>query len=79
MLNNTWYVAQPAIKLLDFFRALAYGGQSRAPSDIVEAGGAAGFRTDKLLAFSKTVRDLAPLSEKHASSWLKFWKSKQFL
>ncbi|KAF7789161.1 hypothetical protein EIP86_000098 [Pleurotus ostreatoroseus] len=69
----------PAIKLLDFFRALAYGGQSRAPSDIVEAGGAAGFRTDKLLAFSKTVRDLAPLSEKHASSWLKFWKSKQFL
>ena len=64
---------KPAIKLLEFFRTVAgRGGQY---------GSAAGpsFTTSKLQGVSPSVREMAPLNEQHARSWVKYWKKVEYI
>ena len=72
----TYSTAQPAIKLLSFFRGLSL---NRATSDALEAGGVSVFDTTQLQAFSPTMRGLPPLGEGHAKSWINYWKGRDFL
>ena len=56
--------------MLDFFSALAAASAVRSASDTVEVGGMPVFCTTKLEALSDTVRNLAPLDEDHAKTWI---------
>ncbi|KAJ3555456.1 hypothetical protein NM688_g2570 [Phlebia brevispora] len=68
----------PAIKLLDFFKGLAMANAFRTTPNTVEAGGTPIFSTDKLEAYSSAIRNLLPLDEEYAKSWVTYWKSKHF-
>lgn len=59
----TWSVCQPAVKILDFFRALGDGPP-------VE------FATDKLQKASAAVRGLGPVGAEHAQAWVAYWRAK---
>ncbi|KAH7890602.1 putative nonribosomal peptide synthetase [Phlebopus sp. FC_14] len=68
----------PAIRLLEFFRAMAEGdriSRRSRPAD-TEAGGMTRFSTVKSSAVSSTISQMRPLGEVEASSWVRYWESR---
>ncbi|GJE96032.1 acetyl-CoA synthetase-like protein [Phanerochaete sordida] len=63
----------PALKLLDFFRALA--GRTRARSGEL----ALRFETSKLVRCSPTMLGLQSISEEHARMWVAYWRDIGYL
>ena len=67
--------AQPAVKLLDFFRQMSVGNL-KVTSDSrldAEAGGLTKFSTSKTQDISKAMRDLKPLVSEDIERWVKYW------
>ncbi|KIJ62359.1 hypothetical protein HYDPIDRAFT_114895 [Hydnomerulius pinastri MD-312] len=70
----------PAIKLLEFFRAMAHGDQvSRSLNPATtEAAGMTNFSTTKSQLVSQTMAQMRPIGETEARSWVQYWSSKGF-
>ena len=80
--NQTLKVSrQPAVKLLDYFRALSKAEKETqgAGAIAMEAGGFPLFETNRATEVSQTLANLPPLSEKDARAWVKYWKRVEFL
>lgn len=72
---------QPAVKLIEYFRALAKAevDARRAEATDIEAGGFPLFETQIATGVSQTLATLSPLSEQDAKAWVKYWKKTGFL
>ncbi|KIJ62360.1 hypothetical protein HYDPIDRAFT_114897 [Hydnomerulius pinastri MD-312] len=69
----------PAIKLLEFFRLMAHSDQASPRSQpITEAGGMTNFSTTKAQLVSQIMAKMQPIGEAEASSWVRYWSSKEF-
>lgn len=66
---------QPAIKLLEFFRGLAFA--EHRPT--TESGGLSVFSTKKVRGSSATMRELEPIGSHDVRKWVKYWKAVGFL
>ena len=75
---NDLCATQPAIKLLEFFRALARGDQAiRSPGvGITEAAGMTNFSTTKIQQVSPTMANMQAIGEVEADAWVGYWISK---
>ncbi|KZT05750.1 putative aminoadipate reductase [Laetiporus sulphureus 93-53] len=71
----------PAIKLLDFFRTRAVQTKEAQDAGVetVEMGGLPLMATSEAVRACPTLKDLEPLSQKHASAWVRFWRSEGFI
>lgn len=73
---------QPALKLLEFLRAIAalerFAANAAGPLTM-EAGGTPAYATARLQEHSKTARTLAPIGEQHAKAWVGYWRRRGFL
>ncbi|KAH7890598.1 acetyl-CoA synthetase-like protein [Phlebopus sp. FC_14] len=76
----------PAIKLIEFFRAIAQADDivayhTRRESDQVEpeAGGGAHFSTNKVQRVSHIMEQMKPPGETEAGLWVRYWHSKVFI
>ncbi|KAF8436597.1 putative nonribosomal peptide synthetase [Boletus edulis BED1] len=65
----------PAIKLLEFFRALARGDEAirSMGTDSTEAAGMANFSTTKVQAVSPTMANMRAIGEVEADAWVGYW------
>ncbi|KAF9000302.1 hypothetical protein BDQ17DRAFT_1427302 [Cyathus striatus] len=65
----------PAIKVLDFFRKIAYGNKELHANGTksMESGGLTAFATDKARRFSPTLRGLHELDSRDSQRWIKYW------
>jgi hypothetical protein len=79
-LIDTLIYVQPAIKLLQFFRAAAHADASARAGLLkgVESGGITRFSTAKATMASKAMSHLPVLDEHHALSWVKYWHARRF-
>ena len=70
--------AQPAIKLLEFSRALARGDQAIRDlgMDATEAAGMTNFSTTKAQQVSPTMANMQAVGEIEADAWVRYWISK---
>ena len=68
---------KPAIKLLEFFRAVSEADldMSRQGRIDAETGGLATFATDKAQSVSRTIREVAPIGVKDVDLWVSYWSS----
>ena len=68
---------KPAIKLLEFFRAISEADLEMSRSGRVDAetGGLATFATDKAQSVSRTMRELVPIGAKDVELWVSYWGS----
>lgn len=64
---------QPALKLLGFFRSMANA------QDKTQRQAAIQFETSKLQRSSPTIREMPPVTEKHARKWVKYWISSRYI
>jgi hypothetical protein len=69
---------QPAIKLLEFFRALAQGDEAirKLGISVTEAAGMANFSTAKAQRVSLTMKNMQAIGEIEADAWVGYWMSK---
>ena len=69
---------QPAIKLLEFFRALAQGDHAIRDLgiDATEAAGMTNFSTTKVQQVSPTMASMRAIGEIEADAWIRYWISK---
>ena len=69
---------QPAIKLLEFFRALAQGDHAIRDLgiDATEAAGMTNFSTTKVQQISPTMANMQAVGEIEADAWVRYWISK---
>ena len=67
---------QPAIKLIEFFRRIAYVDQiaRQQGKEDGEVGGQPMFSTEKIQTISVTMKQLPLLGKKDAALWVKYWK-----
>jgi hypothetical protein len=68
-------LAQPGVKLLDFFREMSEGDLKVATEGQLdtEAGGLTNFSTSKIQSISKAMRDLESLVPEDIERWVKYW------
>ncbi|KAG6831500.1 putative NRPS-like protein biosynthetic cluster [Tephrocybe sp. NHM501043] len=68
--------AIPAIKLLEFFRAIAKADQeiNKAGRNEVESGGLAKFATLKAQSVSRTMKELQSIAFRDVSRWVNYWR-----
>ncbi|KAG6371116.1 hypothetical protein JVT61DRAFT_10658 [Boletus reticuloceps] len=71
-------ILEPAIKLLDFFRALAREDEAiqRMGVGPTEAGGMTNFSTPKVREVSATMANMQAIGEVEADAWVGYWIAK---
>ncbi|RDB20739.1 Non-canonical non-ribosomal peptide synthetase FUB8 [Hypsizygus marmoreus] len=71
---------QPAIKLLEFFRAIAHADEeiTSASQTEAESGGLARFATAKSQSVSATMKELTPIGAEDAARWVAYWRGVGF-
>jgi hypothetical protein len=71
------HLLQPAIKLLEFFRATANADEALRSGQLLgkESGGMADFSTKSAQSVSQTMRELPSIGAEHVDMWVKYWKS----
>lgn len=73
-----YLATQPAIKLLEFFRALSRGDEAARAQGTTdtEAGGMTNFSTSKAQEVSATMANMRAIGEVEADAWVGYWISK---
>ena len=66
---------QPAVKLLDFFRAFANSDVGKKDD---ESWGLSSFDTTKTRTLSQTIRELGPIGYADAERWVGYWNKRGF-
>ncbi|KAH9941064.1 hypothetical protein B0H21DRAFT_811720 [Amylocystis lapponica] len=69
---------QPAIKLVEFFKNIAWVEKERR-GNTIEAGGMALFATTQLQNASPTLAKLPRVNDEHVKAWIGYWRRKQFI
>jgi hypothetical protein len=67
----SYFISQPAVKILDFFRAFI-AGETR---EDVETTGTI-LSMNKMQALSPTIHTLQPIGSEDAKAWVRYWSSK---
>lgn len=73
--------SQPAIKLLEFFRAFSSADEAVRESGRtdLESGALPNLSTEKARVVSQTMRNLAPVGDEDAQRWIAYWVKKGLL
>ncbi|KAG6888349.1 hypothetical protein C0995_009042 [Termitomyces sp. Mi166 len=73
--------AIPAVKLLEFFRAISKADHAIAEAGRheVESGGLAKFATIKAQNLSQSLREVQPIATEDMSLWVGYWRNSRFI
>ncbi|KAG6900035.1 putative secondary metabolism biosynthetic enzyme, partial [Termitomyces sp. T159_Od127] len=79
--SNTDTQAIPAVKLLEFFRAISESDHAIAEAGFheVESGGLAKFATAKAQSLSQTMREVQPIVAQDVDRWVGYWRRSRYL